>query len=863
MGSRAKVSCGPSSCLESTRQVGGQTGYLKTLCKENVLFQKFNFRTLECKTLYTREGPFVPLEDLEFDQFKEILPKTAVSFLSKEERILTKLELYQSRYTGMEVFYQERPAGIIKSQKPTFQLPEGRYFTGRPVRSAEDLLNWAIQTALNDPIRVRSVRTHTVSEPSKARVITVPSYAYTVIMYVFSHLWQRTLQGQHVRSGLQSSRHLWNLMWRDLHPQNNLWEKLDTNQTIYGLSTDWSEATDHGNPTIARQIWHALIQKSKPNIGFPLGLAMLAKTLYCGKRYVFSRLRSKPVIKSRAWFMGDPMTKVILTIINDYVHYIARPAVSSGVGDDVVALDNSKDKLTNYLHEMEKVEMKISWDDTYISSYFIFYCEEASLIPKKPSHTPIVCVRRGIDHICYIDYPRIRLLLPVKPELDRWSYTNLGRTSLLGKEVRWSLQTNYSLSPRMIMAGLLQQLLLAKEVQTLCPYIPEQIGGDGAHHPDPEFVTQVIKRKSKNYLETLTRMSQLIQNTFGFKFIRTERTNQVTHKYHHWLPKFRELQTLIPESAIIRPVSDEHRALIGSLRSHEIETPEQTMLRLLKNYFYRAVLRGEDPQELTLDRDQIYGRGKPPKDWLVETQVWVKRFLRHWRRPGFKFRNQYEYFVNSSQVNQIDYLNLGWHFNPDWRIDKETLKEEWDTYIQSSLDLIRDEDAVRAIICGDHPTLPDRIRDRLNLFMESDNLILWEFSKVSPVPDTIVLVSADRKLAAEILRLARRTNKEAIVLLVLPIVWLLGRSEEIKGTFGIKYELSDAHIIRDPGAEMHTDLVYFEDGMVDDIYFFNEVKCLPTKWYPGVFTVFIQGDDKPVDITDWTSQEIESWLKEY
>jgi hypothetical protein len=146
--------------------------------------------------------------------------------------------------------------------------------------------------------------------------------------------------------------------------------------------------------------------------------------------------------------------------------------------------------------------------------------------------------------------------------------------------------------------------------------------------------------------------------------------------------------------------------------------------------------------------------------------------------------------------------------------------------------------------------------------MESDNLILWELSKLDPIPGLIVLVSTDRKLAGEVLRIARIKNPTTIVLLVLPIVWLLGRSDEIK-SFNSTFDITNAHVINDPGAEMHTDFIYFEDGNVDDIYFMNEVKCLPTRHYPGVFTVFIQGDDKPVEITDWTSQTVESWLKEY
>lgn len=499
--------------------------------------------------------------------------------------------------------------------------------------------------------------------------------------------------------------------------------------------------------------------------------------------------------------------------------------------------------------------MQLSTEDTFISKRFIYYCEEASLIPKGPSHSPVVCVRRGKDRICYVDYPRIRLLLPVKPELDRWSYTNLGRTSLSGKEVRWSLQTNPHLSQRMILAGLFQQLLLAREVETLCPYLPEEIGGDGAFHPDPEFVTQVILRKGKNPSEILTRMSQLIQNCFGFKFIRTERTNQVTHKFHHWLPKLRQLQKLIPESAIIRPVSDEHRSLIGSLRSREIETPEQTIIRLLKNAFYKSILRGEEPPLLSLSRNQIYGSGKPPKDWEQNTQYWVKKFLQYWRNPGFRFRNQYEFFVDSNKVDKYDYLTLGWIFNPEWRIEKETLHELWDNYIRNSMDLINDDEALLSIVRGDHPSVPPRIRNRLNLFMESDNLILWEFSKLPTVPDQIVLVSGDRKLAGHLLRLARRTNPNSHVWIVLPIVYLLGRLYEDIKYPGPELDLEIAHVIEDPGAMMHVDFTYFEDGKVDDHYQVDPVKCSPTRWYPGVYTIYVSGADKPVQITDQSEEE--------
>jgi hypothetical protein len=283
----------------------------------------------------------------------------------------------------------------------------------------------------------------------------------------------------------------------------------------------------------------------------------------------------------------------------------------------------------------------------------------------------------------------------------------------------------------------------------------------------------------------------------------------------------------------------------------------------MKNYFYRAVLRGENPKEISLGRDQIYGSGKPPITWVLDPLTWIKFFLRYWRNPGFKFRNQYEFFVNRSRVEDIDYLSLGWIFNPEWMMDKTTIHDLWDLYIQRSMDLINDDEALLSVIKGEHSSVPEKIRDRLNLFMESDNLILWEFKQLTEIPNDVILVSCDRKLAGHLHRLGSVKNPKLTVWLVMPIVHLLGRTCECTGSNARRYQKSldvdSAHIIVDPGAMMHADFIYFEEGNLDEQYFMNEVRCYPTKHYPGVFTIFIQGDDKPVNIADWAEHFQLEW----
>jgi hypothetical protein len=134
-------------------------------------------------------------------------------------------------------------------------------------------------------------------------------------MGVFAHIFQPSLTSRQIKSGLKADRHLWRFLTDVLNPQNTEWGELINNNTVYALSTDLSEATDFGNKDVARQIWHSLIERAE-NPEFPLGLALLAKSKYCGKRFAFvpSQLGYQLVVMQRGWMMGDMMTKVILTL---------------------------------------------------------------------------------------------------------------------------------------------------------------------------------------------------------------------------------------------------------------------------------------------------------------------------------------------------------------------------------------------------------------------------------------------------------------------------------------------------------------------------------------------------------------------
>jgi hypothetical protein len=53
------------------------------------------------------------------------------------------------------------------------------------------------------------------------------------------------------KSGMKDSRHLWNFLTENLNPNCPLFEFNDGAE-IFALSTDLEEATDYGNPSVAR-----------------------------------------------------------------------------------------------------------------------------------------------------------------------------------------------------------------------------------------------------------------------------------------------------------------------------------------------------------------------------------------------------------------------------------------------------------------------------------------------------------------------------------------------------------------------------------------------------------------------------------
>jgi len=740
----------------------------------------------------------------------------------------------------------------------------------RPVRSAPDLLIWATNEAVRHGALVRSVRFHCVEEQSKARSITVANLAYQVIMGAMAHALVPAVYSAETKAGLSKDRNLWRFLHDQLAPDNPGWDGF-TGHGVSAYCTDLSEATDFGNWWLARAIWSELIRQTAGR-NQPLGLMLLAKSLYCSPRPVFHRSGKgvySYITTRRGFLMGDLFTKLVLTIGQDYNVRLAlmssplgkyrtnanivrrgtlrpynnssiqgteysggnaeRPRIVGAsysiVGDDVVllyAVLSQGFSMGEHFHAAATSGgWKLSEDDTFDSRHLMFYCEEGSLIPRGPHYASRHSIWRG-RQIGYLDYPRIRLMMPVKVETNLYSHTNVGRFALMGKECLWTLGTAGQAANEMYSrASILQHLMVPRDIETLCPYTPQEIGGDGAYTPDWEFFSQIINVKSKDSAETLYRMQRQMTHTWAHRFVSSDKPRGGVLKQHLILPTLDRLKQWIPERSLITPESPEHAELYSALPRGILESPQLTFFKLVKRVYNSHLFRGIHLPTLIVRSDLSSKRGQTSAQELWAFFLHqvdggegnnICYYLETWRRPGFQYRNTEPYYVVPERHRDV--MSLGWN----WRFRPERPTEISRLDVHSFLDVIRHGRDVPLIV------------DRLNLFFESDPLIMIRVRERPEIRGLITLISRDKRLAFQICKWVR-TNRDrtARVQLVSPEFFFLGRIDE----FPSSVVLQDAGAINFLGRNI-------SESNLSDVEC-NQPVLRYENSFPGVSSVYLDG----------------------
>jgi hypothetical protein len=413
----------------------------------------------------------------------------------------------------------------------------------------------------------------------------------------------------------------------------------------------------------------------------------------------------------------------------------------------------------------------------------------------------------------YLDTPRIRLLLPVTAETQGFSDVNIGKFSLLGKEARWVASTHTSLKDLYDRAVLIQHINLNQDRDTKCPFVPVEIGGDGAFIEDAAFFTKVIETKSREPVETQYRISSLYRGREGFRYVRSDTLNQVSHRYSARLPILRKLREYLPEKIVV-PIDESNSSLRTLQVRGLLENPEQTILRMVKEMYYREILKGAEVSSLPTNPFEGIEKARFDVGGPGPAYTSPSRFLAHWKCPGFRFENHAEFLVRSDLAPLVDHLSLAWDFGRERPVSQDSVFAEWlkeSGCLQDSLP----EDLLTHLV--NREDLPEAIRGRLHMFVESDSVVKESFIRGIPAPDSdghvpepphggkILLISTDQNLGQDLVRLGRARGQEYQVTCLRPAFYLYGRAYEV-------LDPDDYQVIEDPGSMFYEDAALFSEG---------------------------------------------------
>jgi hypothetical protein len=327
-------------------------------------------------------------------------------------------------------------------------------------------------------------------------------------------------------------------------------------------------------------------------------------------------------------------------------------------------------------------------------------------------------------------------------------------------------------------------------------------------------------------------MKAIMDGTFAYRLVRSDRLNEVTHKHHIMAPALDAMANALGD-AVIRPVDDIQRTLLESVRMRGLERPAQTWVRLSKSLYWKSVFQGKVPPlpSFGVDKSHVGGSKEDP---ILD----FEEFLEYWRNPGFTWSNHEKYFVMAHDVPNP--LSCNWVWSDFDQVRYPSAYDIYSRWLRDEVDSgVTDFAAVINMVIRKQP-LPDRVVRRLNLYMESDNYVKNtlpnEYNK-----DSFFIVTRDYNLGSDIRRiLTSRAKKEVRVFAVDPAAYLIGRAFEVPDFSRVQVSyIEPGELVEDPGAILHVDYTEFTDGFPHDEEIWDKPLVCRTTRHRGVYKVTI------------------------
>jgi hypothetical protein len=229
-----------------------------------------------------------------------------------------------------------------------------------------------------DPEKLRELKLLVVRDPGKGRAITKGHACLKIVLDVVNKLCAKVLAKsfESSHSGMEKSNHMWGLFqsfftneMKDVifHPEKVEKNDMGNGETlvttlfsmVYALSTDYDDATNFFDLTIGKKISVAMMRKC----GIPsLLIGIVIATSFTKRRVLYSSYGimkhvgekydedQNSIHLSKGLMMGDPLTKVILHLLNIGVRMLADGIVSREAFDQRFTNSNEiKEFVKDYL----------------------------------------------------------------------------------------------------------------------------------------------------------------------------------------------------------------------------------------------------------------------------------------------------------------------------------------------------------------------------------------------------------------------------------------------------------------------------------------------------------------------------------
>jgi hypothetical protein len=343
---------------------------------------------------------------------------------------------------------------------------------------------------------------------------------------------------------------------------------------------------------------------------------MLGDHLTAKSRYNLESLKDE-ANERLAIYGYEPISKDDIDIIPSYI--------ASEVGDDEETASNSKAFIAIQLVFHRLFGMKESVEDTSINSRYGNFAEDLIILPDGYGQTYLSARNTSsFNSMSFIDIPKLRLAIDIRPMRMDHSGTNDGKAQMIGSRQRW-IPLESGFRGQYEIFNLFQDVNLGLHRDRKFPYLPQALGGYGKEPPfrnsanlerfmkafkqgsHSELIRNIVRRTS-DYLEKRSRHEYPAKDPLLSHCVRYQSS------FHDWV-KGRTIYAPVtwidvpPEVAKFRagkhgesPVKDE--VILRLLSEKRLLTEQQLEIAVEHNELCRALLGATNIKEFKSLRDE-------------------------------------------------------------------------------------------------------------------------------------------------------------------------------------------------------------------------------------------------------------------